>query len=83
MSVGAVVGRRVLLLLVAAIMAVMMSMGPALAYGGTYGTYGGGKGGGPNGGDGGGHVVKHKKYDRYHYDVCWYKWHGKWYSYYC
>ena len=67
------------MLLVAAIMAVMMSMGPALA------ANNGGTGGGPLGGAGGsgGQVVKHKKFDRYHHDVCWDKWNGKWYSYYC
>ena len=38
---AAVVGRRVLLLFVAALMAVMMSMGPALANGGGAGGAGG------------------------------------------
>ena len=51
---GAVVGRRVLLLLVATVMAVMMSMGPALAQGGGLGGNSGGPGVG--GGSGGGNV---------------------------
>ncbi len=68
-GVGAVLGRRVLLLLVAAMMAVMMSMGPALAYGGYYSGGLGGQGGGPNGGDGGNAAVQHnfKKHHKY----CW------------
>ena len=81
---GAVLGRRALVLLVAAILAVMMSMGPALAYGGTYGTYGGGQGGGPNGGDGGGVAVKHHfKKHKFHLQKCWYKRHGEWRWYWC
>ena len=85
-------GRRVLLLLVVAMMTVMMSVGTALAFNG--GGDGGGFGGGAGGAGGaGGQVVKHDKFDRYYddryhhdryyYDVCWDKWHGKWYSYYC
>ena len=46
---GAVLARRVLVLFVAAVMAMVMSMGPALAF-----TGGGGAGGAPNGGAGGG-----------------------------
>jgi hypothetical protein len=69
-------------LLVAAIMALMMSMGPAFASHGTYyGTYGGGQGGGPNGGHGGGgYVVKKHKF---HLQKCWYKRHGEWRWYWC
>ena len=82
---GAVLGRRALVLLVAAIMAVMMSMGPAFASHGTYyGTYGGGQGGGPNGGDGGGVAVKHHfKKHKFHMQKCWYKRHGEWRWYWC
>ena len=80
LGVGAVLGRRVLLLLVAAVMAVMMSMGPALAYGsgsggggagGAGGGVGGGQGGGPNGGDGGGSAsVHHKDNIKRNNDLC-------------
>ena len=80
-GVGAVLGRRVLLLLVAAIMAVMMSMGTALA------ANNGGTGGGFNGGAGGsgGQHVKHNfkknklclvKYKgHYRYVPCYYKYY--------
>ncbi len=80
---GAVVGRRVLLLLVAAIMAVMMSMGPALASHRTYGALGG-TGGGPNGGHGGNAAAKHHfKKHKFHLVMCWYKRHGEWRWYWC
>jgi hypothetical protein len=70
-GVGAVVGRRALVLLVAAVMAVMMSMGPALAFHGSGGGGGGGQGGGPNGGDGGGAAVQHKHtFKKHHNKLC-------------
>jgi hypothetical protein len=61
LGVGAVLARRVLVLFVAAVMAVMMSMGTALAShsGGAGGGAGGGQGGA--GGGAGGHHVKNNK----------------------
>ena len=79
MGVGAVIGRRALVLLVAAIMALMMSMGPAMAFGGGSVTLGG-QGGGPNGGDGGSVFVAKNNFKKH---KCWYKRHGQWHWYWC
>ena len=54
------------MLLVAAMMAVMMSMGPAFAHS----LGGGGQGGGPNGGDGGGATVQHKHNNFKKHNLC-------------